>query len=365
MEDKEVGCIVASSRENVLYSSGVSASIPLRPAPVVIPLDGDPVILVHPSGSGAGEDVTVRKVSWIKDIRLYDGGEWAPFRVWDAIANVLKEKGLQDSTVGVEVLEIVGGCYDHLRGLLPTVTFTSCEQVFDELRAVKSPEEIKILKDANMATAKALSDAFEEVSNGDTERQVARFIMEGVLDSGANRLAFLSLAAGPNVVEPHHSPGDYKLRKGDMVHVDVGGVWKGYVSDISRMAVVGKPDESQRRAFEVVIKQIWDTAESMQNGVSVLDVHNAAKKSYESHGLKYPRYFIGHSIGLRGHEHPFLAPFHGDWELEPNMFFQLEPSHVASEKIRVHYEDSFLIKENGPAENVSEYADSWELLTIK
>ena len=46
------------------------------------------------------------------------------------------------------------------------------------------------------------------------------------------------------------------------------------------------------------------------------------------------------------------------------MFFQLEPSHVASEKIRIHYEDSFLIKEKGPAENVSEFTDSWELLKI-
>lgn len=365
MSENKISCIVASSRENVLYSSGFSASIPLRPAPVILPLEDEPVILVHPSGSGAGEDVTVRKVSWIKDVRLYDGGEWAPAMVWNAVAKVLEEKGLQNSTVGIEFLDITGLCLDHLRGVIPSTRLVPCEHFFDELRAVKSNEEVEILKRANMATAKVITESFEASNPGDSEMTVARRIMEGILYSGANRLAFLSLAAGPNVVEPHHSPGDYKLRKGDMIHVDVGGIWKGYVSDISRMAVVGEPNEEQERAFEVSVKQIWDTAESMRNGASILEVHNAAKESYESHGIKYPRYFIGHSIGLSGHENPFLASFHGEWILEPNMFFQLEPSHVASDKIRIHYEDSFLIKERGPAENVSEYTDSYELLRIK
>ena len=84
--------MIATSRENVFYCSGVWAGIPLRLAPVIIPLDKDPVILVHPSGSGAGEDITVRKTTWIKDVRTYQGGEWAPLFVWDAIKNVLIEK---------------------------------------------------------------------------------------------------------------------------------------------------------------------------------------------------------------------------------------------------------------------------------
>ena len=78
MQEKGIDCMIATSRENVFYSSGVWAGIPLRLVPVIIPLDKDPVILVHPSGSGAGEDITVRKTTWIKDVRTYQGGEWAP-----------------------------------------------------------------------------------------------------------------------------------------------------------------------------------------------------------------------------------------------------------------------------------------------
>jgi len=365
MQERGLDCIIATSRENVLYSSGVTAGIPLRLAPVILPLDGDPVILVHPSGSGAGEDITARKTSWIKDVRLYDGGEWAPNKVWDAIAEVIQEKELKDSTIGMEVLNVAGSSYDYVRGILPDVKFVGCEAIFDKLRAVKSAEELDILTKANMATAKAISTAFEMASPGDTEAKIARTLMELIQDYGAGRIAFLNLAAGRNVMEPHHVAGEYRLKEGDMVHVDVGGVWKGYVSDISRMAVVGEPNGEQRKAYEVIIKQMWDTAEVMVNGEKVQAAHDAAKRSYESHGLRYPRYFIGHSIGLNGHEVPFLAPFHGDWVLEPGMVFQMEPSHVASKRIRVHYEDSFVIQENGPALNVSEYGDSWELLRIK
>ena len=365
MQDTGLDCIIATSRENVFYSSGVWAGIPLRLAPVILPLDGEPVILIHPSGSGAGEEITAQKTTWIKDVRLYEGGEWAPNKVWEAIAKVIQEKELQDSTIGLEVLDVAGLSYDYVREILPAVKFEECENIFDKMRSVKSEEELGILSEANMATAKAVSNAFETASPGDTEIQIARHIMELVQDYGASRIAFINFSAGQNIMEPHHLPGDYKLKDGDMVHVDVGGIWKGYVSDISRMAVVGEPSGEQRKAYEVIIRQMWDTAEVMENRATVHAVHDAAKRSYESHGFKYPRFFIGHSIGLNGHEVPFLAPFHGDWILEPDMVFQLEPSHVASDKIRVHYEDSFVIQEKGSAVNVSEYVDSWELLTIK
>ena len=78
MEEKGIDCIIATSHENVLYLSGSGVGKPLRLAPVFLPLNGDPVFLVHPSGSGAGEDLMVRQQTWIKDVRAYKGGEWAP-----------------------------------------------------------------------------------------------------------------------------------------------------------------------------------------------------------------------------------------------------------------------------------------------
>ena len=365
MEEKGIDCIIATSHENVFYISGSGVGKPLRLAPVIMPLDSNPVILVHPSGSGAGEDIMVRQQTWIKDVRTYQGGEWAPLEIWRIISEVLREKNFQESTIGLELLDIPGLSYDYIRKLLPSANFVDCTPIFHKLRSVKSHEELKILSDANIATAKAATIAYEMARPGDSEKKIAQNMVHLMMEYGASNIRFLSLAAGPNIVKPHNLPGDYRIKKGDMLHVDIGGSWKGYGSDISRMAIVGKPNKKQLEAYNIIIKQMWDTAEAMQNETSIMEVHKVAKKSYESHGFKYPRFFIGHSAGIGGHEHPFIAPFHGEWILEPNMFFELEPSHVASNNIRVHYEDAFIIQGSGPAKNVSEYNSSREIQIIK
>jgi Xaa-Pro aminopeptidase len=368
MKESGLDCIIATTRENVYYCSGADVGgMGLRIMPVILPLDSDPVFLVHPSGSGAGEEKMVRRISWIKDIRTYSGGEWAPLEVWKQIADVIKEKKLNAAKIGLESYYIPYPVLDYLRKeKLPSADFIDAQLIFDKMRSVKSQEEIKILTDINMATAKAMAVAFEMARPGDTESQIAKNMMNLLLEYGAEKIKNMMLAAGPYISEPHHVSGDYKIKKGDLIHVDGGGFLKGYGSDLSRMAVVGEPSKKQQEAYKVVIKQMRDAADAMRNGVKVIEVHKVAKQSYESQtGTKYPRFFIGHSTGIGGHEYPMLGPFHGDWVLEPGMYFQMEPSHVASPDIRVHYEDSVVTQAMGPAKIVSEYRDTSELFVIK
>ena len=106
------------------------------------------------------------------------------------------------------------------------------------------------------------------------------------------------------------------------------------------------------------------TAEAMQAGVKVIDVHNAVKQYYKSKGHEYNRAFIGHSIGIGCHELPFLGPSDGEWILASGMFFQVEPGMTIG-NARIHTEDSFIVTNQGPAKNVSEYRDITQLQVIK
>jgi len=365
MREKGMDCLVITSHENILYISGSGVGKPLRLAPVIFPIDGDPVFIVHPSGSGAGEDIMVRQQTWIKDVRTYQGGEWAPLEIWRVISEVLEEKKLKHSKIGLELFDVPALSFEHLKKLQPAAVFVDCGPLFQKMRSVKSSEELEILSNANRLTAKAITKALELAKPGDTEKKIARDIINRMMEYGASAIRSLSLGAGPNVVKPHHSPGDYQIKKGDLLHVDAGGNWQGYGSDISRMAVVGESSKKQTEAFNVIVQQMRDTAGAMRNGATVKDVSNVAKVSYESHGYAYPRFFIGHSSGLNSHEHPFIAPFDGEWILEPNMFFQLEPSHAAENNIRVHYEDAFIVQESGPAKNISEYRSDKALIVIR
>jgi Xaa-Pro dipeptidase len=329
-----------------------------RLAAVLIPMDGAPIFGVH-----ANEKITARNSTWIKDIRIYEGGEWEPLKPIDFIVDVLKEMGFEKAIIGLESFDIPGLLLDYLRKQMPLATFVDCQHILNRLRATKTSTELKILKDANMATAKAITVAFEMAKQGDSERQIARDMMNLVIKYGADTVAFMTLGAGKNIFETHHIPGDYKIQKGDLIHVDFGGFFEGYFSDISRMAVVGTPNSTQLKAYEIAIEAEYATAEAMNPGVSVWDVHNAVKNFYESKGFEYKRAFIGHGLGIGCHEYPFLGPSHGDWVLEPSMFFQVEPVCIIN-NARIHTEDSFEITKSG-AKNVSLYRDVSELQIIR
>jgi Xaa-Pro aminopeptidase len=335
MRQKNLDCLVATSHDNVYFSSGsdiLTITALKRLAAIFIPLDGDPVFAVHPN-----EEVTARQTTWIKDVRIYEGGEWEPLKPIKFVADVLKEKGL--------------------------AMFVDAQSIFDKMRAVKTSEELRLLSDANMATAKAITVAFEIAKPGDTERDIAQNMMDYMVEYGADYTSFVTLGAGKNIFETHHMPADYRIKEGDLVHTDFGGFFKGYQSDISRMAVVGKPDDTQLKAYEIAVKAEWATAEAMRAGATVMDVHNAVKRFYESQGYPYTRAFIGHSIGIGCHEYPFLGPSHGDWVLEEGMFFEVEPGQTIGHA-KVHTEDAFIVQRSG-SKNVSEYRDISNLQVIK
>ena len=362
IDEMGLDCAVATSHDNIYYSTDseiMTISQLKRLAAAFFPLDGEPTFGVH-----ANEEVTARQSTWIKDLRVYQGGEWEPLKPIGFVAEILKEKGVEKGRIGLELLDIPGLCLDHLRKLLPEAEFVDCQPVFDKLRSVKSKEELKLLSEANMATAKAITVAFEMAEPGDTEREIARDMMDLIIEYGADQVAFMTFGAGQNIWETHHIPGKYRIKEGDLLHVDFGAYFQGYYSDISRMAVVGEPDETQLKAYEIAVGAERATAEAMQPDAKVMDVHDTVKEYYESKGHEYNRAFIGHALGIGCHEYPFLGPSHADWVLEPGMFFQVEPSLTLGHA-RVHTEDSFIVGSKDGARNVSEYRDVSELQRIR
>ncbi len=361
MKKEGLECIIATSHDNVLYSSGtdlMAINMLNRLAAIILPPDSDPVFGVH-----ANEEKLSRNSTWIRDLRVYEGGEWEPLKPLEFIADVLKEKNLNRARIGIEMLYLPGIYLAHLKEILPLAEFVDCQNIFDRMRAVKSREELELLSQANMVTAKAIRVAFEMARPGDTERKIAENLIRIAYEHGADQVGFITLGAGDNTFEIHHIPGSYEIKPGDLVHVDFACFFQGYMSDISRMAVVGEPDETQLKAYDIAVRAERAVAAAMKEGVKIIDVHKAAKRFYESEGFAYNRAFIGHSLGIGCHEFPFLGPAHGDWVLESGMFFQVEP-RVTIGQATVHTEDSFIIS-GSEAKNVSEYRDVSQLQIIK
>ncbi len=361
MKKEGFECIIATSHDNVLYSSGtdlMAINVLNRLAAIILPLDSDPVFGVH-----ANEEMLSRNSTWIGDLRAYEGGEWEPLKPLEFIADILKEKNLHRARIGIEMLYLPSIYLAHLKEILPLVEFVDCQNIFDRMRAIKSQDELEMLSKANMVTAKAIRVAFEMARPGDTERKIAENLIRIAYEHGADQVGFITLGAGDNTFEIHHIPGSYEIKPGDLVHVDFACFFQGYMSDISRTAVVGEPDEMQLKTYDIAVRAERAVADAMKEGVKIIDVHKAAKRFYESEGFAYNRAFIGHSLGIGCHEFPFLGPAHGDWVLESGMFFQVEP-RVTIGQATVHTEDSFIIS-GSQAKNVSEYRDVSQLQIIK
>jgi Xaa-Pro aminopeptidase len=362
LSEANLDAIVATAPENVFYSTGsniITMSLIRRLAFFILPRDGDAVF-----GVNRIEMSKAKNTSWIKDIRPYAAEEWEPAKVVDFFAGLIKDLGLAKARVGLDVEQFSAEYFGMLTKLVPEVKFVNDQPIFDRLRAVKTPEEVKRLSDAAMATAKAITIAFEMARVGDTERDVARNQCDLVFEFGADNVTACVLGSGESNLEAHHLPVDKKLKAGEILHTDFCANFEGYGSDISRTAVVGRaPNADQKKAYDLAIKCQNNVVAAMRAGAKIMDVHNAAKKTMEAAGFEYTRPFIGHSVGVGIHDYPFVGPVHGDWVLEPNMVFEIEPG-VNIGKERVHTEDTILVT-GGKAKNLSQFIDTSEILVIK
>jgi Xaa-Pro aminopeptidase len=159
MEEQEFNCLMPTTRPNILYSSrsptGTVGSKE-RIAAVILPIDSDPTFSLQ-----YNEQFYSKKISWIKDIRIYEGEEWLPFKPWKYITEIIKEKKLDEGKIGVETDAIPYDNMNYLKKLLPKAEFANCKTIFERLRAVRSQKEIKIMDEAGTKTSKAIKVAFE------------------------------------------------------------------------------------------------------------------------------------------------------------------------------------------------------------
>ncbi len=168
---------------------------------------------------------------------------------------------------------------------------------------------------------------------------------------------------GRNAAIPHALANNIVFQEGDvLVTGATAPVW-GYVSELERTMIIGKPTDEQRRYFDHMVA-LQDTAfEAMQSGRLCSDVDKAVRAYFEKHDLtSYWKHHSGHAIGLRYHEGPFLD--RGDTtELKPGMVFTVEPGLYVEGLGGFRHSDTVVITEDG-VEMMTYYPRDLESLTL-
>ncbi len=276
------------------------------------------------------------------------------FEVFDRVrplaradATVLSETGTR--RVGFEADAIIYQDYVTLREVLDdNVELVPVGELINDLRAIKTPDEIRILERAIQITDEAFERVAATIKEGDTERDIAFRLDTAMRELGATGLSFPTIvASGPNAARPHHEPSERAINAGDAIVIDMGAVVDGYCADLTRTVWVGEPDETLRAIYPVVEKALSEAEAELRPGMSGREGDGISREVIA--GAGYGDYFphgLGHGVGVRVHESPSMSP-RTDAPLVPGHVITIEPGIYLPGKGGVRIEDVAVVEEDG------------------
>jgi Xaa-Pro aminopeptidase len=362
---RELEVAIVTSPTNLVYVSGVALedeetrmwTAGVRNA-AVVSQSGETTLIIAESSEHQS-----RRDSWIEDIRPYAWRPGDPPPV-TAIVAAVKDREATNGRIGVEMDYLPVQLYQSLVEALPSATFEDCSEAFAPARSIKTPAEISILRTAIAATERALAAAFTAAHAGDTERDVAMRFIDNVYTQGANAISHVYVYAGDQTTDKFRPPGSTRLESGDLLRVDVGAIFfNGYRSDFARMAIVGKPSQTQRRIYRGLREVHRRMIECVRPGVPAGKLIQVCSEECERQGVPFPGPgILTHSIGVAVHDSPVVYEQTDTSVLEAGMVLAIEPyTVVGAEKYAI--EDDVLVTEDG-VEVLSDYMDTEEMWRI-
>jgi Xaa-Pro aminopeptidase len=245
-------------------------------------------------------------------------------------ARLLRDHGVDGGRVGFDAMTVpqLNAYSKHLS----RVTMADGETFMQEIRRIKLPEEIQLLREAAALADAVTESAMEAVRPGIRECEVAGEAMRTLFRLGGEfaHLASPFVASGERMSPPTRFATDKLIRNGDLVFIDIGACWNGYFADEGRTLVCGRPSDIQRRVYQTVYECLMVAHRGLRPGRTNHDVAAEIKQVAAAAGLEknFIHLFIGHGLGVTPNEPPYIGePQRGTHEvvLEPGMVFAVEP----------------------------------------
>ena len=218
----------------------------------------------------------------------------------------------------------------------------------DMVRAVKDEAEQQAMIRSSQVNDSCMVEFAAAIHPGVTERQLAEKILAIYKAHGCSGPSFEPIVAfADDAADPHHQNSDRVLQRGEMVLLDVGGVYQDYCSDMTRTFFTAEPTEKQRQVYELV-RLANETAEKLvRPGVRMCELDVATRNViFEAGYGKYFNHRLGHFIGLNDHEYGDVSSA-SRLEAKPGMCFSIEPGIYLPGEFGVRIEDLVLVTEDG------------------
>jgi len=270
-----------------------------------------------------------------------------PFATQAAFREVLSTALAGADRVGVHGAAVPWAKVRLLQELRPDARITDVGEAITRARLVKDAEEIARIRSACRITADVADALPSMLRAGMTERELAGLLANAMQGRGAAPAFPTIVAFGAGAAEPHYSPGDVPLRRGDLVLADFGAKLDDYCADITRTWVFGDATDVQRAMIDVVRRAQAEALERTRPGTVGRDVHRAAVDVVDA--SEFAGRFVhgtGHSIGLDVHDGGGLNDA-STIVLAPGMALTIEPGVYVPGVGGVRIEDTVLVTESG------------------
>lgn len=222
------------------------------------------------------------------------------------------------------------------------------DKILENLRIIKTQDEVEKLEIAQRITQEAYLEILNYIRPGVSERDVALELEYLMRKKGADGIAFdLITITGLNTSKPHGVPGNTIIKKGDFFTMDIGVLFDGYHSDMTRTVAVGQISDEQKKIYDIVLKAQTTALSQIKPGVSCGAVDAAARDVIKAEG--YGDCFghsTGHGVGLDIHEQPTVT-VNDKRILSQGMVITCEPGIYLPDKFGVRIEDMVLVTADG------------------
>jgi Xaa-Pro dipeptidase len=316
---------------------------------VVLPLEEEPT-LVTDSVMHSEPMHSCIWMTWIRDVRPghHPGTVRAAENIADFVVDALSEKDLLAASGGlVNGRSLPYVLMGRLAELLPEGSLVAADPIFESVRAIKSDDELGLLRKTARYASIGLDTVFDKLAPGVSETELRAEAVYAMAKAGADMGTF-ALTSGPRAGLKHGEPTDRRIEEGDMLFIDLCAPHQGYMSDVARSGVLGKAHQQQKEMLETAQEMREGVVEAVRPGARICDLQKIAEATAQRRGLAdyyYPTGF-GHGIGTSVVESPILFP-DNEAELEENMVFSLEPMIVIEGVGTAVFEDMILVTSTG------------------
>ena len=356
MDQAEIGALIVTSKHNIQYFLGgyrffffgyQDAIGTSRYLPAIVYIRHSPENTLYIGNSLEKDEKELEKF-WVNN---FDFSSWSSEQTARSIADHLTKHGITDTRVGLEKSFVPIDSAEILQKSCPNNLFVDALPLLEELRAVKSSQELAILRSASDLVVQSMLAVFEKHGPGSTKAQLTESLRQEEVKRGMT-FEYCLITTGKS---HNRSPSNQKWEDGQILSLDSGGNYKGYIGDLCRMAVHGRPSQELESALDQIDSVQKAARKPIKSGITGAEIYESAMSELQISPLAPHMSFVAHGMGIIPHEAPRLStvapvPYSANYAQRPlraGMVLSIETTMPHPKLGFIKLEDTIAVTKDG------------------